>query len=628
VVDTANPLFLGRRSTISAPVITEQSIGSKHVSPAPTRPAAGQASPTIAAAPTAARRGSGLAAAVVPGPASAATVSPAAAAAVNPAAEQTCGSCWAFGAAATRPVAGATSAAQAVSSVAFTVMQFLDGVGQWVSGFPANPVTDLFSGVIWLIRRTLFPVGTDVGRWGQAACVATKDCSGKDLTYADLAYNDLSGVDFTGATMRQADLRQANMSSARLRDVNLIRADLTGATLKQASIGNADVTGALLNGADFTNADLGGQNFAGITASNTNWTGARLSDANLTNVVLKKANFTGATLTGAKLGKADLSGSNFYGADLSDADLFGANLTDVTAQKANFTGADLTGANLTDVTAQKANFTGARLVGAMLARTSLFEANMTRANLTGANLITTTGPPFVDWTGTTCPRGGKSSTGGCSPFQTAPIGETDHWWYQYRSPATGALPSTQLVATADAPMLGGDEEKGTLPDGAEYDGVQGMIKNNTGQRIIVATADRKADFRKSSDTYSEAILEPGDELPYQLARNGTLRFSAAPDGADWRGRDAAVRLYLEDPYTGRPTTRFTPAYWAVPVNVRTDWKEQTSAEEIWGSTNLNVTRELDGWTLPMSEQAKDYGAGGAVALGKDYAIFTIAINSL
>jgi len=71
-------------------------------------------------------------------------------------------------------------------------------------------ITDFLGGGLWLVRRTLVPVGSGVGAWGSASCVSTGDCSGVDLTGADLEGADLSGVDLAGVALASADLAGAS----------------------------------------------------------------------------------------------------------------------------------------------------------------------------------------------------------------------------------------------------------------------------------------------------------------------------------------------------------------------------------------------------------------------------------
>lgn len=42
------------------------------------------------------------------------------------------------------------------------MQQFLDNTANWLAGFPANPITDLLQGAVWLVRRTLFPASVGV----------------------------------------------------------------------------------------------------------------------------------------------------------------------------------------------------------------------------------------------------------------------------------------------------------------------------------------------------------------------------------------------------------------------------------------------------------------------------------
>jgi len=63
----------------------------------------------------------------------------------------TCPSCRSVAAQASVPVAG-----QAVTAVV-EAARFIDRLGDWLASMPAGPVTDLLSGVLLLVRRTLFP---------------------------------------------------------------------------------------------------------------------------------------------------------------------------------------------------------------------------------------------------------------------------------------------------------------------------------------------------------------------------------------------------------------------------------------------------------------------------------------
>ena len=169
----------------------------------------------------------------------------------------------------------------------FSVQRIIDGLGIWLSGLPGGPITDVLSGGLWLVRRSLFPVGADVGTWGVAACVTSGDCTDADLRGADLYGQGLLGVNFAGATLRQADLGATRLTGANLTGAVLAGANLEYASLNGAVAASADLTGAGLAGAHLVNADLAGANL----------TGAELAGADLTG-----ANLFGATLTGAVFG--------------------------------------------------------------------------------------------------------------------------------------------------------------------------------------------------------------------------------------------------------------------------------------------------------------------------------------
>ncbi len=199
-----------------------------------------------------------------------------------------CENCWAFGysggGGGRETPTGFLVPARPVEVVGFSITRVIDRVGNWLSTLPANPITARLSGGLWLLRRAISPVGTGVGLWGSADCVATKDCTGQNLDGADLRGEDLAAVNFAGASLRRADLSDVRLTVANLSDADLGGATLAGASLSGATLLAADLTGASLAGASLPNADLGGVNL----------TGADLSWANLIG-----ANIAGATLTGA-----------------------------------------------------------------------------------------------------------------------------------------------------------------------------------------------------------------------------------------------------------------------------------------------------------------------------------------
>lgn len=277
---------------------------------------------------------------------------------------------------------------------------------------------DVVNGGLFLVRRLLLPTGADVGLFGDAACVRTGNCVGKDLTGVQLDDQDLAGIRFDGATLTQANLRGANLSNAEFGPVELPwlfartaaasrtanqttpscnpnceganlelgaykRADLEGADLESANLSEANLTSANLTNANLTNANMYGTALVGATLTNAIMVDTNLTYASLTNALATGVNLTGATLTAGLIG----------------ANLTGANLTDTNGTNADMTGTNLSYTNMTDAIMINANMSGADLYGANLTGT-----NLTGAALDGAILSQ------VTWSATTCPNGTVSST--------------------------------------------------------------------------------------------------------------------------------------------------------------------------------------------------------------------------
>jgi hypothetical protein len=116
-------------------------------------------------------------------------------------------------------------------------------------------------------------------------------------------------------------------------------------------------------------------------------------------------------------------------------------------------------------------------------------------------------------------------------------------------------------------------------------------------------------------------------MPYVLKHKGTLQIFKAPEG---QAIGDPVKLLLDDPdiFSNGPKTEFTPAGRDSPVNVRTGWKVETSAYEIWGSTTIWLRRELDGWTIPASQKFSDLYNNPNSGWTSDYVVFTIRVESL
>ena len=83
----------------------------------------------------------------------------------------------------------------------------------------------------------------------QASDLANVDCSGLDLSQADLSFSNLSRANFRGAILRQANLSFSNLDGADFTD-----ADLYEANLNFSSMEGADLTGAHVEGATFNSS--------------------------------------------------------------------------------------------------------------------------------------------------------------------------------------------------------------------------------------------------------------------------------------------------------------------------------------------------------------------------------------
>lgn len=174
---------------------------------------------------------------------------------------------------------------------------------------------------------------------------------------------------------------------------------------------------------------------------------------------------------------------------------------------------------------------------------------------------------------------------------------------------------TILRGTPGAPIRGQSDYIVTYDD----DGVMGMIKNQSPHDVLVQTKMEKGGPAK-------AILKPGDEMSYKLYGTGELELSKMVDGQVVP--DTTSKLWLKDPFVGRPETKFTPPGRSEPANVRTGWKEGMSQEEIWGGIRIGLKRESDGWKIPASEQYLKRYRNPNTQGTPDWAIFTITVYGL
>ena len=227
------------------------------------------------------------------------------------------------------PLGSPAVADQAVAEVSNAVVGLIDSLRTLLSGLPSNPLSDFISGALYLVRRTLKPVGAGVGLFGSVACVGSGDCSGQDLSGADLSGRILASLNFAGAVLNGVDFSGSDLSGADLSLAKLRQADLTDANLRDANLFGADLVGADLDGvtnfatATLTNADLSGQillrlNLSGKDLSGTDFSGAILNGTDLSGTDLRQAGFAGAGLVGVNFSGVDLTGANLGHADLSD----------------------------------------------------------------------------------------------------------------------------------------------------------------------------------------------------------------------------------------------------------------------------------------------------------------------
>lgn len=274
-----------------------------------------------------------------------------------------------------------------------------------------SPLADMVNGGLFLVRRLLLPTGADVDLFGHAACVSAGDCSGRDLTGAQLDRQDLTGVKWAGATLRLANLRGAALKNAP--PTATFNAVLTAASQVAANstpscypnCQQADLQGADLSGADLANADLYWANLNFANLSYASLDSANLDGAFLAGADAEYAFFAGASMIDADLSSANLVGTSMIYANLGSANLDGVTLTGgATLWEATLTGATLIGANLSGATLASVFAESADLSNANLSDANLTDANLGAAILTGANLTGAT-LSGVFWDDATCPNG-------------------------------------------------------------------------------------------------------------------------------------------------------------------------------------------------------------------------------
>ena len=158
--------------------------------------------------------------------------------------------------------------------------------------------------------------------------------------------------------------------------------------------------------------------------------------------------------------------------------------------------------------------------------------------------------------------------------------------------------------------------------GVPRDGIKGTINNRSGEPVMV-----QAPWRTDTATlyHSQAILLPGDSIPFMFFFSGDLEIYRIADGNAYGD---PIKLRIEDPVLSRPITEFTPPGASRPANVRDGWKENDYHQEIWGSIDLGVARGNDGWKIPATKPYLDHYPDPNQDWNSDYAIFTVNINHL
>lgn len=441
-----------------------------------------------------------------------------------------------------------------------------------------------------------------------------------------------------GAELYSADLTKANLSRARLTDTDLRSVALRGANLEGVDLRKREIASGITT-------DLTGVNLTGAKLSRADFSNVNLTGANLTNVDLSRIGLNRNT----RLVGVNFSGANVSGKDLRGLDLTGATLTNATLIETNLANAKLTGAKLDDAGLTGANLTGANLTGA-----DLTGADLTRADLLRADLLNTILTRVV-WKDTRCQYGGTTCTG-CSnvPLPSEPPASwlreasagTGKWqWYQYNG--TGVVPdrntTPMLRGTQDAPL-----RNFNLNNGDDvFMGIQGVIYNDTNQRVVVRTGVASKVYGSDFTYYANAILDPGGSVSYQVAGRVKPRYGGSSgqgeieflryDNGQAIGDPAKLWLerYFEmqtsDGDRNESNTAFTPP-GRTEQRGRGDWKFDEQHSEIWGSVHIDVKREQPGFRAKGSGTFKQYYGdppeSGDSGHMDPWSIFTIRIKSL
>ena len=226
-------------------------------------------------------------------------------------------------------------------------------------------------------------------------------------------------------------------------------------------------------------------------------------------------------------------------------------------------------------------------------------------------------------------------------YQVATFSGTAADYVNGRAVVTPIPGATVLRASNDAPMT-------SWYRAWAHDGVKGMITNNTNQPMMVEILHRPSPGSLAdgaSNTVNQAILLPGDRMPYLFSDENNPENKEGPT-------NETLRFYRVDEATGQPvgkatTLQIDDGFWFDPdtyltfdnghTNFRKRWKQGEQHHEVWGATSVFIRRETNkpGWDVPASVAWYRRETQGSTATGpitswemRDWAIYTVRIDGL
>jgi hypothetical protein len=305
-----------------------------------------------------------------------------------------------------------------------------------------------------------------------------------------------------------------------------------------------------------------------------------------------------------------------FGANLASADLSGADLSGV-----NFTRAQLSGADLSD----------ANLTGALLSFADLTGANLQNATLTG-----------VTWRRTTCPDGGKSSSG-CSAAAASPSitihnssGQTI-WVYNLPTSGNYSIPAGfQPVEVAAGDTAKVTLALGTAPAGAPENRIY-IVQGTSGFTLPVSSPGGVDAFNPTAPSAGNSFLNYSFlEYNYYAANGGyqytidtsyidewslPLQMQFHLNGATWSGAQDGKTYGFKDfdtvvsqltaaggPYSNlvwsgtTPWSPFPPATVSRIIGPDKVWAQQSTEPP------SNINMDTTGWVPASYQSFVQYGS--------------------